>query len=107
MYTMKLTYGQEGFSEISKFLYDNYDKNYTLSIFDMMTNRTVELICDFDDMVSCIMYISNVEHDFPEWIGKNELSYSYVVGMNFVKGSLNTPAVYKYQNGCLTKLHQL
>ncbi len=101
---VKLSCGQECFSEIKKFLDDNYNGNYTLSVYDKLTEMTIELVCDFNDMLSCIMHISNIEHDFPEWIGKNELSDSYVIGMEFTRGRLVTPAVYKYQNDTLTKI---
>ena len=101
MVPMKLTYGNAGFEEIRKFLKDNYDEEYTLSIYDNMGQATIEVICGFDSMVDVIKYVSNAEHDFPEWIGKNELSDSYVVGLNFTRGNFKTPSVYEWKDGKL------
>lgn len=103
MLPVQLTYGNEGFKEIEEFLKDNYDKDYTLSIFDMIEQATIEVICDFDQMLDVIMYVSNAEHDFPAWIGKNELSESYVVGINFTRGNLTTPSVCEWKGGRLVK----
>ncbi len=96
-----LTYGNEGFEEIKKFLNENYKKGYTLSIFNLLDQATIEVICDFDSMMDVIAYVTNVEHDFPEWIGVNELSDSYVVGMKFVRGRLKTPSICEWQEGKL------
>ncbi len=97
----KLTYGNKGFEEIRKFLKNNYHKEYTLSIYNDLEQATVEVICDYDSMVDVIAYVSNIEHDFPEWIGVNELSDSYVVGRNFTRGSIKTPSVCEWNNGKL------
>lgn len=101
MLPVKLTYGNEGFEQIKKFLEKNYNKEYTLSIYNTLEQATIEVICDFDNMVDVIAYVSNVEHDFPEWIGVNELSDSYVVGMNFTRGDLKTPSVYEWKDNKL------
>ena len=103
MEPVKLTYGNEGFEEIRKFLKDNHNKEYTLSIYDNQEQATIEVICDFDSMVNVIAYVSNVEHDFPEWIAVNELSDSYVVGMNFTRGTLKTPSVYEWKDNKLVQ----
>ena len=97
----KLTYGNEGFVEISRFLKKNYNKEYTLSIYNELEQATVEVICDYDSMIDVIAYVSNIEHDFPAWIGVNELSNSYVVGMNFTRGLIKTPSVCEWKNNRL------
>lgn len=101
MIPMRLTYGNEGFNEIRDFLKKHYYKNYTLSIFDTIAQATIEVTCDFDDMVDVIIHVSNVEHDFPAWIGVNELSDSYVVGIAFTRGRLSTPSIRKWENNKL------
>ncbi|MEE0989630.1 MAG: hypothetical protein U0L02_09750 [Kandleria vitulina] len=101
MLPVKLTYGNEGFEEIRNFLNKNYNKEYTLSIYNNLEQATIEVICDFESMVDVIAYVSNVEHDFPEWIGVNELSDSYVVGMNFTRGNLRTPSVCEWNDNKL------
>lgn len=61
-----------------------------MSIYNNCKQATVEIICTYEDM---LLYVTNVEHDFPAWIGVNELSNSYVVGMDFTRGYLYTPSV--------------
>jgi len=102
----KLTYGPEGFKEIKKFLEENRDDEYTLSIYNEMDQSTVEVICRFEEMVDVVAFVSNVEHDFPDWIGKNELSDSYVVGMNFTRGNIHTPSVCKWVDGKLKEMQE-
>lgn len=98
MIPMRLTYGNEGFDEIRFFLKKYYSKGYTLSIFDTINKATIEVVCDFEDMVDVVAYVSEVEHNFPTWIGVNELSESYVVGMAFTRGRLSTPSLLKWKN---------
>ena len=78
MLPVKLKYGNEAFEQIRKFLEENYNKEYTLSIYNNLEQATVEVICDFESMVEVIAYVSNVEHDFPEWIGVNETGQSAI-----------------------------
>ncbi len=103
MFTIQetLTYGNEGFKEIRKFLERNYHQDYTLSIYDTLGQDAVEVICDYDSMVDVIVYVSNAEHDFPEWIGVNDLSESYVVGMSFTRGNIKTSSVYEWREKSL------
>ncbi len=101
MKELKLSNGTKGFNEIEKYLKENKQDNYTLSIYDEMNESTAEIICSFDQMLSVIMLVTDMEHDFPDWIGMNELSDSYVVGMNFTRGNLHTPNVYEYKDGKL------
>lgn len=101
MVPMRLTYGNGGFNEIRDFLKQHYSKDYTLSIFDTITQTTIEVIYHFDDMVDVIVYVANVEHDFPAWIGINEISESYVIGIAFTRGRLSTPSIRKWKNNTL------
>ncbi len=39
----------------------------------------------------------DLEHDSPSWIGVNELSESYVVGLRFTRGNLETPRPIRVQ----------
>ena len=104
MTPIKLTYGVEGFKEIKKFLNDNYNEEYTLSIYDIAASSTAEIMCDFNEMLDVIMLVSNVEHDFQAWIGVNELSDSYVVGLRFTRRNIETPAVYRFKDNTLKKI---
>jgi len=99
MSPVELTYGNEAFKEIRSFLQEHYQEDYTLSIYDIASQATIEVKCSFEDIVDAILYVSTVEKDFPAWIGVNELSNSYVVGINFSRGQLHTPSICEYKNG--------
>lgn len=103
MEKMELTYGEEGFNEIKDFLKKNTYDDYTLSIYDIMSQATMEIQCSIEEMLNIIMFVSEKEHDFPEWIGVNELSDSYVVGMNFTRGFFQVPSIYVAKDGKLEK----
>ncbi len=96
MKELKLSNGQKSFDEINKYLLNNFKESYSLSLYDILSESTAEIECTKDNMLSAIMLASNTEHDFPEWIGINELTDSIVVGMNFTKGNLRTNCSYKY-----------
>lgn len=93
MIPIKLKYGEEGFNQIAKFLENNKHDGYTLSIYNGLEKATTEVVCNFDEMVDVIKFVSMIEHDYPEWIGTNKFSDSYVVGMNFTRGEIPTPSV--------------
>ena len=99
MKELKLSNGPKSFDEIKNYLLKNYKKGYTLSLYDMMEEETAEINCTEDNMLSAIILASNMEHDFPEWIGINELKNSIVVGINFTRGNLHTNFTYTYENG--------
>lgn len=101
MFSVSLTYGNEGFREIGYFFSENFHKDFTLSLFNIINGRTAEILCPFEDMLDVIMLATNIEHDFPRWIAVNELSESYVVGLHFTRGRIKSPAGYRYENGKL------
>lgn len=104
MNNIELTYGNEGFKEIQDFLSKNHKEGYTLSIFDMITQTTAEIDCEFNQVLPIIMQVTNMEKDFPAWIGINNLTKSYVVGLNFSRGRLHTLSSYKYIDGKLKEI---
>lgn len=104
MNNIKLTYGNEGFKEIQDFLGKNHKEGYTLSIFDMITQTTAEIDCEFNQVLPIIMQVTNMEKDFPAWIGINDFTKSYVVGLNFSRGKLHTLSSYKYIDGKLEEI---
>lgn len=103
MLPVQLTYGNERFREIQEFLKQNYHKDYTLSIYNNLEETTVEIACEHEDMLDVIMYVTSAEHDFPAWIGGNELSDSYVVGMDYTRGNIHTPPICKWKDGRLVE----
>jgi hypothetical protein len=104
MEPLRLTYGIEGFQEIQNFLRENRKEGYTLSLYDMMTQTTAEIECTVGEILPIIMQVTNMEKDFPAWIGINELTESYVVGLNFTRGRLHTLSSYKYIDGNLEEI---
>ena len=98
MKELKLSMGQKSFDEISNYISENYKESYSLSIYDILGKKTVEIECSKEEMLPAIMLATDMEHDFPEWIGINGLTDSIVVGMNFTKGRLETGCSYKYEN---------
>ena len=101
----KLTYGPEGLAEIGEFLVENRHEGYTLSLYNMMEECTAEIACSKEDMLAAIGAAVDLEHDFPSWIGVNEMTESYVVGLNFTRGNLETPGLYEFKGGRFKRLH--
>lgn len=104
MKELKLSYGERSFCEIEDYLNNNKKNGYSLSIYNELSESTAEIMCQFSDFLPVVMQISNIEHDFPDWIGINRLKKSYVIGMNFTKGRINTPGIYEYKNGKIIKI---
>ena len=47
-------------------------------------------------------FFGNLEYAFPmSFIGENQMTGSYVVGMTCTRGALNIPGMYKAENGKL------
>ena len=100
----RLTYGQKGLAEIKAFLVENRRPGYTLSFYDILAEQTAEIDCSFEEMFPIICAVVDTEHDYPSWIGMNENTDSYVVGLKFTRGCLETPAIYKAEDGKLRKV---
>ena len=101
MLSKNLSYGKTGIHEIKEFIDTYHHKEYTLSIYNILEQATIEITCDINSIIDIVHYVSNLEHTFPEWIGINELSDSYVVGMEFTRGHLHTPSICEWKNGQL------
>ena len=90
--------GQKSFDEISNYISENYKESYSLSIYDILGEKTVEIECSKEQMIPAIMLATDREHDFPEWMSVTGRTDSIVVGMNVTKGRLETGCSYKYEN---------
>lgn len=105
---IQLPMGNKCFDAIHDFFTVSEDffveKQYTLSFYDQLNYGTLEVIADYKDYEKIIKYVSIVEHDFPEWIGANDLSESFVVGINFTRGNLKTNSVYKWKGEGLVRV---
>ena len=87
-------------SMISKFTKENYHEAYSLSVYDNLTDMTMEIFCEVSEIVGIIM---SAEHTDMSFIGVNSLTKSYVVGVMFTRGNLKY-GIYQYKNGVL---HQI
>ena len=92
-----------GRSFMKKFIEQYRHEEYSLSLFDQLSNRTIEIEAKLQDMPDIVSEIYNIEHAAPLYfIGDNELTKSYVVGMNMAKGIIEF-GNYIYENGKLNK----
>lgn len=95
--------GGEGF--VRAFIEQYRHDDYTLSIFDSLTNQAAEIMCDVDNMPRIVSYVYHLEHATPlSFIGLNSLTESYVVGMSLTRGRIEVGAVYRDEGGHLVKL---
>ena len=94
-----------GYSMVKSFIEQHRHKEWTLSIFDMLTSSTAEIICELSEMPQIVAYIYNLEHAAPmTFIGENHLNESYVIGMTCARGRIRVPGIYKAENGKLIDL---
>lgn len=93
-----------GNSLMRAFISTNKQQNYSLSILDCLTEKTIEIDCETDKMPQIVAYIYNLENATPlSFITVNSLTESYIVGMNLTKGIISS-GHYKDVNGRLVKL---
>ena len=86
---------------IQAFIKDNLYENYSLSIFDTLTENTIDIECELNQIPQIVSYIYRIEHGTPlSFIGINSWTNSYVVGMQFTKGHINFGS-YTFNNGKL------
>lgn len=91
-----------GLSMMKDFIEKNPHADWSLSIFDSLTQSTIEINCSMSEMPEIVSYIWNLEHASPmNFIGENYMTESYIVGMPCTRGRLNIPGVYKAENGKL------
>lgn len=104
MWKGDLTVGLDGGQTVMKaFIEEHEHVGWTLSIFDTLTEYTIEIDCrDLAEMPKIVSLIYNLEKAAPiAFIGENPMSESYVVGMPCTRGRLNIPGIYKVENGKL------
>lgn len=89
---------------MQKFIEKHKHSDFSLSIFDSMTNQTIEIDCSLDEMPAIVDYVYHLEKGTPlTFIGVNSMSDSYVVGMTISRGRIDF-GCYKVENGNLVKL---
>ena len=93
-----------GISIAEEFIDKNKYEDYTLSVYDEMTKKTIEVEANINEMPIIISDIYRIEHATPmTFIGVNKLTKSYVVGMTLAKGHIEF-GNYKYIDGKLNKI---
>ena len=89
---------------VAAFIDENHHDDYTLSIYDVNSKETVEIVCDLDEMPEIVESVYHLEHATPlTFIGDNPVSESYVIGMTFTQGMIEF-GNYIYEKGKLKKL---
>lgn len=93
----------DGYSTMKAFIEEHKHVGWTLSIFDTISEYTIEIDCrDLAEMPKIVSIIYHYEKAEPiAFIGENPMSESYVVGMPCTRGRLNIPGIYKVENGKL------
>lgn len=106
--TWKCEHTPESILLVKKYIEENYHEDYTLSICDQLTGNTLEITNPvseiFDEITNIINFISSTEHTFVDIIAANCLTDSYVICMEFTRGKIDTPSIYKYENGKLVNI---
>lgn len=94
-----------GFSSMKRFIEENPHDNWSLSIFDSLTQSNIEIDCNVVEMPAIVAYVYALEHAYPmNFIGENRISESYVVGMTCTRGRLSIPGIYKGKDGKLIEV---
>lgn len=90
-------------SLVEAFIKENNKNNYSLSIYDNLSGKTIEISCNINEMPKIVEYIYQQEKGTPlTFIGLNSLSESYVVGMSISMGRIQF-GEYIVDNGSLKK----
>lgn len=77
------------YSLIKDFIKQYPHPDYSLSIYDNKTAKTIEIACGIDEIPQIAEYIYHLEKGTPlTFIGTNSISGSYVIGMSISKGRI-------------------
>lgn len=94
-----------GYSLVDRFIKEYWHDGWTLSVFDAITQKTIEVECELLEMPDVVTYIYNLEHAYPMiFIGENPITESYVVGMSCTRGRIHIPSLWEVKNGKLVSL---
>lgn len=102
----RLTYSPSDFDSVKDFIKKHYDKNYSFTLFDVLTATSI--IFDnpiseiLDDIPTIMELVAITEHTFAHFIGINTLYESYVVGVDINKGVLETNSTYRFDSNTKT-----
>ena len=94
-----------GYSVVKAFIEKHPHPEWTLSIYDMLSQSSIEIACPVSEIPEIVSFVYKTEHAAPlSFIGENPLSESYVVGMSCTRGRLRIPGMYLAENGKLIDL---
>ncbi len=86
--------------DISQFIKEFHYPDCTLSIYDIITDHTMEIDCSIENISNIVGMVSAAEHSFVNYIGIVDTSKSYSVGIMFTRGNFDF-GCYKYEDGKL------
>lgn len=90
---------------VAAFIEEHPHDDFTLSIYDTITQSTVEILCPLSEMPRIVAFVYHLEKATPlEFIGENLLSDSYVVGMPLTRGRISVGTLYRAEDGKLAPL---
>lgn len=94
-----------GYSIVKAFIEKHPHNEWTLSIYDMLSQSNIEIACAVSEIPKIVSFIYKTEHAAPiSFIAENPLSESYVVGMSCTRGRLRIPGIYSAKDGKLVDL---
>lgn len=103
-----LSYSEKDFELVKKFIDENYHETYTISFYDNLTGKTLEIINSIkeikNDIKKIVSEVSEKEHTFIRFIGVNSFSDSYVIGIDFTRGYFSLPNICIYKDGKISKI---
>ena len=91
------------YSIVSEFLksYPRFD--HTLSIYNVVSKQTTEIVCTLGDIAYLITKIAATEHSPIMFMALDTAKKTYVVGLNVIRGTIQEGR-YKYVNFELIKI---
>lgn len=93
-----------GVEELMQEFIDKYNHpDFTLSVFDNLTKRTLRIKCDVSEIPAAVSYIYHLEKATPlMFIEREKLSGCYIVGMSLTQGNIEF-GCYEFKDGKLVK----
>lgn len=104
-FQIKLSYCEKDAIDILTFIRNNNEEDFTLVFYDIISSKTIEIknkvetLTD-DDILNIVNNMFEMEHTFGYFVGKNNLTKSYIIGINFTMSATQLH-ILKYKNGNL------
>lgn len=95
-FVQKVEYGFNGLTEIAQYVKNHSEPDYTLALYDILSDGTMSVKCNTDQIAQIVSYVSTIEHDFPAWVGIDVYAKQYVVGLQFTRGRFPVPSTAEW-----------